>query len=68
MIRNTLLGESGKLFLVIGHKISVCETQQVTNYLVCTQFTTLYQGSGAIRAFSHNADDRNNQNTLDLSD
>ena len=32
MIRNTLLGESGKLFLVIGHKISVCETQQVTNY------------------------------------
>ena len=29
---NTFLGKSGKLFLVIGHKISVCETQRVTNY------------------------------------
>ena len=29
---NTSLGESGKLFAVIGHKILVCESQQVTNY------------------------------------
>ena len=51
-----LLGESGKLFLVIGHKISVWETQQVTNS--CTQFATLYsyEVSGAIRTFSHNAE------------
>ena len=29
---HTLRGESGKLFLVIAHELSVCETQQVTNY------------------------------------
>ena len=29
---NALLGESGKLFLATGHKISVHEAQQVTNY------------------------------------
>ena len=86
--------ESGKLFAVIGHKILVCESQQVTNYkhnlqhfnhpsvvLTADVFQYFYKSytvyilqvyiiksAGAIRTFSHDADNSETINTLKTSE